>query len=157
MRGSKTRETSAINGGEWARFFAFWSHSPPPGKWTRYPLDRPLGGLESTYVRSGLYGETQEDMKMPVKREAHPCGSFVQIVCFRQHGNEQDVFILQYEVVMRCTGTSSTYLGQKTEQVVSYVSHADSSGGARFVSLGKLTSVNRVFVVLLSNPRQIPL
>lgn len=73
--------------------------------------------------------------KMPVKREAHPCDSYVQIVCFKQHGNDQDMFILQYEVVMGCTGTSITYLDRKTEQVVSDVSHADSSGGARFQSL----------------------
>lgn len=72
---------------------------------------------------------------MPVKREAHPCDSYLQVVCFKQHGNDQDVFILQYEVAMRCTGTSGTYLDRKTEQVVSDLSHADSSGCARFQSL----------------------
>lgn len=81
---------------------------PPQGNGPRYPLDRPLGGLESTYVPSGLYGETQEDTKIHVKREAHPFDISVQVVCFQQHGNDQDVFILHYEVVMRCTGTSST-------------------------------------------------
>jgi hypothetical protein len=86
---------------------------PPREMDRRYPLDRPLGGLEGTYVRSGLYGETQEGTKMPVKREAHSCDSSVQVVCFKQHGDDQDVFILQCEVVMRCTGTSSTYLDRK--------------------------------------------
>lgn len=126
MRGSKTRETSAINGGEWARVFAFCSHSSQ-GNGPRYPLDRPLGGLDGIVV---LYCETQEDMKMPVKTR-------VAVQCKLPVLNNTVMIKPCLFSSMRCTDTNSTYLDRKTEQVVSDVSHADSSGGARFQSLSR--------------------
>jgi len=93
VRGSKTRETSAVNGGEWARLFAFCSYSCQ-GNGPRYPLDRPLGGLESTYVRSGFCMAKRKKIRKCLLRPAWQfCAS---CLFYKQHSNDQAVFILQY-------------------------------------------------------------
>jgi len=77
-----------------------------------------------------LYGETQEDMKMPVKTR-------VTVLCKLSVLNNTVMIKPCLFYSMRCTGTNSTYLNRKTEQVVSDVSHAGSSGDARFQSLSR--------------------
>ena len=98
-----------------------------------------------------LYGETQEYMKMPVKTR-------VTVLCKLSVLNNTVVIKPCLFSSMRCTGTNSTCLDRKTEQVVSDVTHCRLFGTCPVsFSLETLTSVNRVFVVLLSNPRQIPM